>query len=85
MYILLFAKILLIVGAFAYSYSKIFDKDLFSFNQTLGWSLGYRNIIYNDIGQVGTSFNAEAVIDISGPRYVILSIDDFVNLFLDAS
>jgi len=34
MYILLFAKILLIVGAFAYSYSKIFDKDLFSFNQT---------------------------------------------------
>jgi hypothetical protein len=34
MYILLFAKILLILGAFAYSYSKIFDKDLFSFNQT---------------------------------------------------
>lgn len=34
MYILLFAKILLIIGAFAYSYSKIFDKDLFSFNQT---------------------------------------------------
>jgi hypothetical protein len=49
----------------------------FSFNQTLGWYLGYRNIIYNDIGQSGTSLNAEAVVDISGPRYVILSIDDF--------
>jgi hypothetical protein len=39
MYVLLFAKLLLIIGAFAYSYSKIFDKDLFSFNQTFANTL----------------------------------------------
>jgi len=48
----------------------------FSVNQTLGWYLGYRNIIYNDLTS-NTSLTAEAVLDISGPRYVILSIDDF--------
>ena len=47
----------------------------FSFNQTLGWYLGYRNIIYN--GLSNTTLIAEAVIDLLGPRYLILSIDDF--------
>lgn len=48
----------------------------FSFNQTLGWYLGYRNIIYNGL-LVNAGLIAEAVIDISGPRYLVLSIDDF--------
>lgn len=47
----------------------------FSFNQTLGWYLGYRNIIYN--GLSNTTLIAEAVVDLLGPRYLILSIDDF--------
>jgi hypothetical protein len=48
----------------------------FSFNQTLGWYLGYRNIIYNDF-LPNSTLTPEAVVDISGPRYVVLSIDDF--------
>ena len=48
----------------------------FSFNQTLGWYLGYRNIIYNDL-LPNSTLTPEAVVDISGPRYVVLSIDDF--------
>jgi len=42
----------------------------------LGWYLGYRNIIYNNL-KAGTSLIGDAVLDISGPRYLILSIDDF--------
>ena len=48
----------------------------FSFNQTLGWALGYRNIIYNDL-IAGTIFVADGVIDLYGPRYLIISVDDF--------
>ena len=48
----------------------------FSFNQTLGWYLGYRNIIYNDL-LPNSILTPAAVVDISGPRYVVLSIDDF--------
>lgn len=38
MYVLLFTKVLLIIGALNYTYSKIFEKDLFSYitsNQTI--------------------------------------------------
>jgi len=53
----------------------------FSFNQTLGWSLGFRNIIYNNLSnQTSDPDNflyADAVLDRCGPRYLILSIDDF--------
>ena len=48
----------------------------FSFNQTLGWYLGYRNIIYNQLTGPST-FVAENVLDVYGPRYLIISIDDF--------
>jgi hypothetical protein len=48
----------------------------FSFNQTLGWALGYRNIIYNNL--VGPlDLFPDGVLDIYGPRYLIISIDDF--------
>ena len=53
----------------------------FSFNQTLGWSLGFRNIIYNNLvnptSNPANYLYADAVVDLCGPRYLILSIDDF--------
>ncbi len=45
------------------------------FNQTLGWALGYRNTFYNSVTPTGIT--GEAVINIQGPKYVVLSIDDF--------
>jgi hypothetical protein len=48
----------------------------FSFNQTLGWALGYRNIIYTQRIAMST-LNAESVVDLYGPRYLIISVDDF--------
>jgi len=43
-------------------------------NQTLGWVMGYRDAIeqVNPAGNIGT-----AVVDLNGPRYLILSIDDY--------
>lgn len=48
----------------------------FSFNQTLGWALGYRNIIYNN-KIPNTQLIPDGVLDIYGPRYLIISLDDF--------
>jgi len=73
MYILLFAKILLIVGAFAYSYSKIFDKDLFSFNQTFANTLTVLilgSVIYH-------VFQRDYYLPFLGPT--IIPISDSVN------
>jgi hypothetical protein len=43
-------------------------------NQTLGWNMGYREAVV----PVSLSGNTgEAVIDLNGPRYLILVIDDF--------
>ncbi len=43
-------------------------------NQTLGWVMGYRDAIE----PVSTSGNtAAAILDLNGPRYLILSIDDY--------
>jgi hypothetical protein len=43
-------------------------------NQTLGWVMGYRDASepVNPLGNTGT-----AVVDLNGPRYLILAIDDF--------
>ena len=41
-------------------------------NHNLGWSLGFRNAIYNDL-----DFTAEALVDINGPKYFNLSVDEF--------
>jgi hypothetical protein len=45
------------------------------FNQTLGWALGYRNTFYNFVTPTGIT--GEAVVNLLGPKYVVLSIDDF--------
>lgn len=46
------------------------------FNQTLGWYLGFRNIAYNQIPH-GSTITGEAVLNIQGTKYLVLSIDDF--------
>jgi hypothetical protein len=48
----------------------------FSFNQTLGWALGYRNIIYSQL-VASSTLRPEGVVDMYGPRYLIISVDDF--------
>ena len=52
--------------------------DKFNFKSKLGWLLGFRNPTYivNATTQV-TSFQSEALIDINGPRYLYLAIDEF--------
>jgi len=45
-------------------------------NQTLGWLIGYRLPIVSVITD-GTGNNAEAVCNINGTKYLILTIDDF--------
>lgn len=48
----------------------------FSFNQTLGWALGFRNIIYNQLVD-NAILHPDGILDIYGPRYLIISVDDF--------
>jgi hypothetical protein len=43
-------------------------------NQTLGWLMGYRDAI-ETVKPSGNT--ATAILDLNGPRYLILSIDDF--------
>lgn len=44
-----------------------------SFNQTLGWCLGFRNVEYFTV----TTITGLANVDIQGPRYLVLCIDDY--------
>lgn len=61
--------------------SIIFDvdksgsSDKFQFKQKLGWLLGFRKTAY-DVPVFG-SVAAECVVDLSGPRYLYLAIDEF--------
>jgi len=41
----------------------------------LGWILGFRNGIYTD----ENSYTGEGLVDLSGPKYIYLVIDDFNN------
>ena len=55
--------------AFIASNNIIFYEQSESFidsksNHNLGWSLGFRNSIYNEL-----DFTAEALVDINGPKY----------------
>ena len=52
--------------------------DKFNFKSKLGWILGYRNPSY--IITAGSSTNkatSEGLIDINGPRYLYLAIEEF--------
>ena len=64
-----------------YTSQKISDPDLINLydqpsllplNQKLGWMLGYRKGLYT--GSI--SHRSESVLDIIGPRYLYLSVDD---------
>ena len=55
------------------SYNTDFDK--FNFKSKLGWLLGFRNIKYID----DNSMVSESFIDLNGPRYVYLVVDEFNN------
>ena len=43
-------------------------------NQTLGWIMGYR-LPYINVNETGNQ--APAVVDLNGPKYLIISIDDY--------
>jgi hypothetical protein len=45
------------------------------FNESLGYSLGFRTDIINT--SANSSFESSATVDINGPKYLILVIDDF--------
>ena len=53
---------------------KYGNSDKFNFKQKLGWILGFRKQSY-DI--TGTATSAECTLDLSGPRYLYLAIDEF--------
>jgi hypothetical protein len=41
----------------------------------MGWIMGYRNAIYTG----STTYGSEGVVDLFGPRYLYLVVDDFNN------
>jgi hypothetical protein len=50
------------------------NNDKFNFKSKLGWLLGFRNTIYT-ITTANTI--SEAIVDLNGPRYLYLAIDEF--------
>jgi len=53
---------------------KTGNSDKFNFKHKLGWLLGFRKQSY-DI--TTTTTNAECILDLTGPRYLYLAIDEF--------
>ena len=53
---------------------KYGNSDKFNFKHKLGWLLGFRKQSY-DI--TGTATSAECTLDLTGPRYLYLAIDEF--------
>jgi len=51
--------------------------DKFNTKFKLGWMLGYRNISYTIA--TGTVATSEAILDLNGPRYLYLVVDEFSN------
>jgi hypothetical protein len=52
--------------------------DKFNFKSKLGWLLGFRQPFYNLAASAPTnSILSEGVIDINGPRYLYLAIDEY--------
>lgn len=52
-----------------------FDKYNFKFK--LGWLLGFRSVSYTILH--GTSIISESLLDVNGPRYLYLVVDEFSN------
>lgn len=64
-------------GNYNYTYEFYVDSsgnfDKYNIKSKLGWTLGYRNPTYDNSG---TLFS-ESIIDLNGPRYLYLALDDF--------
>ena len=51
------------------------NADKYNFKSKLGWILGFRNITYVNL----TSIVSQAFVDLNGPRYLYLVVDEFNN------
>jgi hypothetical protein len=51
------------------------NSDKYNFKSKLGWLLGFRNTTYTII----TNIVSEAIVDLNGPRYLYLALDEFNN------
>ena len=51
--------------------------DKFNTKSKLGWLLGFRNISYTIAA--GATTTSEAILDLNGPRYLYLVVDEFSN------
>lgn len=52
-----------------------YGKSVIDYKQRLGWMLGYREEVYNN----STYHLSEGILDILGPKYLYLIVDDFNN------
>ena len=60
-----------------YGSNKYLEKSNINLQLTLGWMLGFREFIYpNKFSLNNLSYISESVMDIIGPRYLFLVIDD---------
>jgi len=57
--------------------SSIADFDKYNIKSKLGWLLGFRNISYNI--PINSYLKSEGLLDLSGPRYLYLVIDEFTT------
>ena len=51
------------------------NSDKYNFKSKLGWLLGFRNTSY----VISTNIVSEAAVDLNGPRYLYLAVDEFNN------
>jgi len=51
------------------------NSDKYNFKSKLGWLLGFRNTIYI----ITSNIISEAAVDLNGPRYLYLAVDEFNN------
>ena len=60
-----------------YGSNKYLEKSNINLQLTFGWMLGFRDFIYpNKFSSNNLSYISESVMDIIGPRYLFLVIDD---------
>lgn len=52
--------------------------DKYNLKSKLGWTLGFRQVEYTLSG-TATTAHSEAMVDMNGPRYLYLAIDEFNN------
>jgi len=51
------------------------NNDKYNFKSKLGWLLGFRNTSY----VISSNIVSESIVDLNGPRYLYLAIDEFNN------